>query len=67
LFVAAFRTLTTGAPPFPQELPSRYGWTSLLADELTLDVGSVRLITVNRYVVARNTERSVVVYWYQFV
>ena len=66
LFVAAFRTLSTGvAPHSPKNCLPGTGWTSLFADELTLDVGSVHPITVNRYVVARDTERSVVLYWYQ--
>jgi len=66
LFVAAFRTLSTGvAPHSPKNCLPGTGWTSLLADELTLDVGSVHPITMNRYVVARDTERSVVLYWCQ--
>ena len=66
LFVAAFRTLSTGvAPHSPKNCLPGTGWTSLFADELRLDVGSVHPITVNRYVVARDTERSVVLYWYQ--
>jgi EpsI family protein len=66
LFVAAFRTLSTGvAPHSPKNCLPGTGWTSLLADELTLDVGAGRPITVNRYVVARDTDRSVVLYWYQ--
>jgi len=66
LFVAAFRTLSTGvAPHSPKNCLPGTGWTGLLADELTLDVGSVHPITMNRYVVARDTERSVVLYWCQ--
>ena len=66
LFVAAFRTLSTGAGPHsPKNCLPGTGWTSLLADQLSLDVGAGRPITVNRYVVARDTERSLVLYWYQ--
>jgi len=66
LFVAAFRTLSTGAGPHsPKNCLPGTGWTSLSADELTLDVGAGQSITVNRYVVARDAERSLVLYWYQ--
>ena len=65
LFVAAFRTLSTGAAPHsPKNCLPGGGWTPLLADEMTLDVGD-HPITVNRYVVARGEERSLVLYWYQ--
>ncbi|HEY7338449.1 MAG TPA: EpsI family protein [Bryobacteraceae bacterium] len=66
LFVAAFRTLSTGATPHsPKNCLPGSGWTSLLSDELKLAVGSAPAITVNRYVVARGADRSLVLYWYQ--
>jgi len=65
LFVAAFRTLSKGASPHsPKNCLPAGGWTPLLADEMTIDVGE-RPITVNRYVVAHGEERSLVLYWYQ--
>ena len=65
LFVAAFRTLSNGvAPHSPKNCLPGGGWNPLLADEVTLDAGNQR-ITVNRYLVARGEERSLVLYWYQ--
>jgi EpsI family protein len=65
LFVAAFKTLSNGAAPHsPKNCLPASGFTPLLADEITLDAGG-RPITVNRYVVARGEERSLVLYWYQ--
>ncbi|HEY6344044.1 MAG TPA: EpsI family protein [Bryobacteraceae bacterium] len=65
LFVAAFRTLSTGAGPHsPKNCLPGSGWSSLLSDELTLETPSGP-ITVNRYVVGRGTERALVLYWYQ--
>ena len=65
LFVAAFRTLSNGASPHsPKNCLPAGGWTPLLADELTIAAGESP-IRVNRYVVARGEERSLVLYWYQ--
>jgi EpsI family protein len=65
LFVAAFRTLSTGAAPHsPKNCLPGTGWSSLLSDELTLQTPSGAK-TVNRYVVGRGTDRAVVLYWYQ--
>jgi EpsI family protein len=65
LFVAAFRTLSTGAAPHsPKNCLPGTGWSSLLSDELTLQTPSGP-ITVNRYVVGRGAERALVLYWYQ--
>jgi EpsI family protein len=65
LFVAAFRTLSTGATPHsPKNCLPGTGWSSLLSDELTLQMPSGP-ITVNRYVVGRGAERALVLYWYQ--
>ncbi len=64
LFVAAFRTQRTGAVPHsPKNCLPGSGYVPLLSDEITLEVG--RPITVNRYVVAHGSERSLVLYWYQ--
>ena len=65
LFVAAFRTLSKGASPHsPKNCLPAGGWTPLVADEVTINAGG-RPITVNRYIVARGEERSLVLYWYQ--
>ena len=66
LFVAAFRTERTGATPHsPKNCLPGAGWTPLVQDQLTLDVGGSQPITVNRYVVAHGEARSLVLYWYQ--
>ena len=66
LFVAAFRTERTGASPHsPKNCLPGAGWTPLLQDRLTLDVGGSQPVTVNRYVVAHGEARSLVLYWYQ--
>jgi EpsI family protein len=65
LFVAAFRTLSTGAAPHsPKNCLPGTGWSSLLSDELTFQTPSGAK-TVNRYVVGRGTDRALVLYWYQ--
>jgi EpsI family protein len=65
LLVAAFRTLSTGVGPHsPKNCLPGSGWSSLLSDELTLQMPS-GAITVNRYVVGRGAERALVLYWYQ--
>jgi EpsI family protein len=65
LFVAAFRTLSTGVGPHsPKNCLPGNGWSSLLSDKLTLQTPSGP-ITVNRYVVGRGAERALVLYWYQ--
>jgi EpsI family protein len=65
LFVAAFRTLSTGAGPHsPKNCLPGSGWSSLLSDKPTLETPSGP-ITVNRYVVGRGAERALVLYWYQ--
>jgi EpsI family protein len=40
------------------------GWTTESTGEITLDTTD-GAITVNRYIVAKGKERSVVLYWYQ--
>jgi EpsI family protein len=65
LFVAAFRTLSTGVGPHsPKNCLPGAGWSSLLSDKLTLQMPSGP-ITVNRYVVGRGADRALVLYWYQ--
>src|SRR5262249_40500029 len=35
------------------------------SDQLTIDSGAGREITVNRYIVAHGSDKSLVLYWYQ--
>jgi EpsI family protein len=66
LFVAAFRSQRNGkAPHSPQNCLPGSGWTPLVSDEYSLDVGGPAPISVNRYVVAHGDSRSLVLYWYQ--
>lgn len=66
LFVAAFRSQRTGkAPHSPKNCLPGSGWVPLSSGELAIDVGVGTPITVNRYVVASGSQRSMVLYWYQ--
>lgn len=67
LFVAYFETQRTGkAPHSPKNCLPGSGWAP--AQSGTMDIaipGEVAPIRVNRYVVARGDNQSVVLYWYQ--
>lgn len=67
LFVAYFKSQRTGqAPHSPKNCLPGAGWVPSESDVLTLKVpGADAPIRVNRYVVARGEEQSVVLYWYQ--
>ena len=67
LFVAFFKTQRTGkAPHSPKNCLPGSGWEPSREDHLNVVVsGLAQPIEVNRYVVARGDERSVVLYWYQ--
>ena len=67
LFVAFFKTQRTGkAPHSPKNCLPGSGWEPSREDYLKVAVpGLAQPIEVNRYVVARGEERSVVLYWYQ--
>lgn len=66
LFVAWFQTQRGGArqPHSPKVCLLASGWTPEVTDEVTIDTAA-GAITVNRYVVAKGTQRAVVLYWYQ--
>jgi EpsI family protein len=66
LFVAWFQTQRGGVrqPHSPKVCLPASGWTPQVTDEVTLDTAA-GAITVNRYLVAKGTERAVVLYWYQ--
>jgi EpsI family protein len=67
LFVAFFKTQRTGkAPHSPKNCLPGSGWEQTRSDYLQVAVsGFAQPIEVNRYVVARGEEKSVVLYWYQ--
>ena len=66
LFVAWFQTQRGGVrqPHSPKVCLPASGWTPEVTDEVTLDTAA-GAITVNRYLVAKGTQRAVVLYWYQ--
>ncbi|MGH9594424.1 MAG: exosortase C-terminal domain/associated protein EpsI, partial [Bryobacteraceae bacterium] len=67
LFVAAFRSQRTGkAPHSPKNCLPGSGWTPLPnSGEVSLNVGRQNPITVNRYIITRDNDYSLVLYWYQ--
>jgi EpsI family protein len=67
LFVAYFRTQQTGqAPHSPKNCLPGSGWAPLRSDTLAVPVAETAgSITVNRYVVGKGDEKSLVLYWYQ--
>ena len=66
LFVAYFRSQRTGhAPHTPQNCLPGHGWTPNERGEIEIAVPDGSTIQVNRFLVAKNEERSVVLYWYQ--
>ena len=66
LLVAWFQTQQGGArqPHSPKVCLPSGGWTPRIADEITVDT-TAGPITVNRYVVDKDTQSAVVLYWYQ--
>jgi EpsI family protein len=67
LFVAAFRSQRTGKTPHsPKNCLPGSGWTPLPnSGEISLDVGGPAPINVNRYIITRGNDYSLVLYWYQ--
>ncbi len=67
LFVAYFKTQRTGqAPHSPKNCLPGAGWVPTTSDVLRIDgVPGAEPISVNRYVVSRGDEKSLVLYWYQ--
>jgi len=66
LLVAWFGTQREGArqPHSPKVCLPGAGWTARTSDQVTVDT-SLGAITVNRYVVDKDAQRAVVLYWYQ--
>jgi EpsI family protein len=67
LFVAYFKSQRAGqAPHSPKNCLPGSGWMPSESDTLAIPVaGRAEPIQVNRYVVAKGEDRSVVLYWYQ--
>ncbi len=67
LFVAYFKTQRTGqAPHSPKNCLPGSGWVPAASDVLSIDIPGLNApIAVNRYVVARGEDKSLVLYWYQ--
>jgi EpsI family protein len=66
LFVAWFQTQQGGTrqPHSPKVCLPSGGWTPRIVDQVTLGTAA-GAITVNRYVVDKDTQSAVVLYWYQ--
>ena len=67
LFVAYFKTQRTGqAPHSPKNCLPGSGWVPSVSEIALLDIpGRAEPIEVNRYIVSRGEESSLVLYWYQ--
>jgi EpsI family protein len=66
LYIAAFRSQRNGkAPHSPKNCLPGSGWSPLVEDETSIDVGERAPIVVNRYIVAHGDERDMVLYWYE--
>ncbi len=65
LFIAYFKTQRTGQSPHsPKNCLPGSGWQPSANDRVDLKTGG-DTIRINRYVVAKGEEESVVLYWYQ--
>lgn len=66
LFVAFFKTQRTGQMPHsPKNCLPGSGWVPSESGKIIVDVPGDRPIEVNRYLVSRGDDRSLVLYWYQ--
>jgi EpsI family protein len=66
LFVAYFQTQRTGKTPHsPKNCLPGSGWVPSESGFLTIPISGQQPISVNRYVVARGENQSVVLYWYE--
>lgn len=67
LFVAYFKTQRTGqAPHSPKNCLPGSGWAPSTSDVIPIPVsGQEAPLRVNRYIVQRGEEKSLVLYWYQ--
>ena len=67
LFVAYFKSQRTGqAPHSPKNCLPGAGWVPSASEAVRIPVaGRAEPIQVNRYIVSKGDEKSVVIYWYQ--
>jgi len=66
LFVAFFNSQRAGQTPHsPKNCLPGAGWVWIVNDTIPVDISGRSPIVVNRYVVAKGEEKSVVLYWYQ--
>lgn len=67
LFVAFFKTQKTGqAPHSPKNCLPGSGWIWTVSDQISIDLQAAnRTIAVNRYIVQKGEQKSLVLYWYQ--
>ena len=66
LFVAYFRSQRAGQTPHsPKNCLPGSGWVPSVSDVITADIPGRGPIEMNRYVVARGDQKSLVLYWYQ--
>lgn len=67
LFIAFFKSQRAGqAPHSPKNCLPGSGWVPELSGTVRISVpGSAQPIEVNRYIVQKGDERSLVLYWYQ--
>jgi EpsI family protein len=66
LLVAWFQTQREGArqPHSPRVCLPGAGWMPRVVDQVTIDTAA-GAIAVNRYIVEKDTQRAVILYWYQ--
>lgn len=67
LYMAYFRSQKTGvAPHSPKNCLPGSGWAPLSSEIISVPVqGRPSPVEVNRFIVARGTEKTLVLYWYQ--
>lgn len=66
LFIAYYSTQRSGDTIHsPKNCLPGSGWTPLESQRILLPVSAEKSIQVNRYIVAKGSERQLVMYWYQ--
>lgn len=66
LFIAYYNTQRSGDTIHsPKNCLPGSGWTPLESERILLPVAATHSILVNRYIVAKGSERQLVMYWYQ--
>lgn len=66
LFVAFFKSQRAGqAPHSPKNCLPGSGWIWTVNDTIPITLPDSRTVTVNRYIVQRGEQKSMVLYWYQ--